>query len=69
MMQPKRVLLWNVPMYDFYWTMTAAQIDIIVSDKPISYIKSDKKKFAKPSARKINEAIEKYKQRKNGITR
>jgi len=63
MMQPKRVLLWNVPMYDYYWTLTSAQLDLIVSDKPVSYIKPEKKKFAKPSADKINEAIERYKQR------
>jgi len=64
-MQPKRVLCWTVPMYDFYWTLTNAQLDLIVSDKPVSYMKPEKEKFGKPSANKINDAIEKYKQRNN----
>ncbi|MGJ7024913.1 hypothetical protein [Petrimonas sulfuriphila] len=65
MMQPKTILFWTVPMYHYSWTLTNAQLDLIVNDKPVSYIKPDKKKFGAPSADKINSAIEKFKQRNN----
>ena len=50
-------------MYHYYWTMTNAQLELIVSDKPVSYIKPEKKKFGKPSADRINRSIENYKKR------
>lgn len=65
MMQPKTVLFYKIPMYNYYWTMTNAQLELIISDKPVSYIKPEKKKFGKPSADRINRSIENYKKRNN----
>lgn len=62
-MQPKRILFWTIPMYHYNCTMTNAQLDLIISDKPVSYLKPEKKKFGKPSASAIEKAIEKFKER------
>jgi len=43
--------------------MTNAQLELIISDKPVSYIKPEKKKFSKPSAERISRSIENYKKR------
>jgi hypothetical protein len=43
--------------------MTNAQLDLIISDKPVSYLKPEKKKFGKPSASAIERSIEKFKER------
>jgi len=62
-MQPKSILFYKIPMYHYSWTMTNAQLELIISDKPVSYIKPEKKKFSKPSAEIINRSIENYKKR------
>lgn len=63
MMRPKSFLWFKVPMYHYNCTMTNAQLELIAADKPVSFIKSKKKKFSKPSASKVQEAIDKFKQR------
>lgn len=63
MMQPKTILFYKIPMYHYSWTMTNAQLELIISDKPVSYIKPEKKKFSKPSAERISRSIENYKKR------
>ena len=63
LMQPKRILFWTIPMYHYNCTMTNAQLDLIISDKPVSYLKPEKKKFGKPSAGAVEKAIEKFKER------
>lgn len=64
-MKPKTILFWTIPMYHYNCTMTNAQLDLIVSDKPVSYLKPEKKKFGKPSSSAVEKAIEKYKERNN----
>lgn len=65
MMQPKSFFfgLVTIPMYHYNCTMTNAQLDLIVSDRPVSYIKPEKKKFGKPSEKSIRDSIEKFKER------
>ena len=65
MMEPKTFLFWTIPMYHYNCTMTNAQLDLIVSDKPVSYMKKEKKKFGKPSASLIERSIEKFNERNN----
>ena len=64
-MKPHVVLFWKVPMYHYNWTYTKAQIELIISDRPVSYTKSDNKGFKKPSANKVLDAVEKYNKRHN----
>jgi len=63
MMKPKTILFWTIPMYYYNCVLTNAQLDLIVSDKPVSYMKPEKKKFKKPSLSKIERTIEKFKER------
>ncbi len=67
MMETKTFLLGliNIPMYHYNWTLTNAQIELIVSDKPISYIKPEKKKFSKPSEKSIQDTIQRFKERQS----
>ena len=59
-------------MYEWYWGHTAAQIQLIDVDHPITlYKKSDPNsglkpgdKGYKPSAKKLEEAVERWKKRK-----
>ena len=62
----------RVPMYEWYWGHTAAQIQLIDIDQPITlYKKSDPNsglkpgdKGWKPNAKKLEEAVERWKKRK-----
>lgn len=66
--------LYRIPMYEYYWGHTAAQIELIDIDAPlICYEKHDKShsgglkpgdKGYKPNAEKLNKAVEKWKKRK-----
>lgn len=59
-------------MYEWYWGHTAAQIQLIDVDQPITlYKKSDPNsglkpgdKGYKPNAKKLEEAVERWKKRK-----
>ena len=62
----------RVQMYEWYWGHTAAQIQLIDIDQPITlYKKSDPNsglkpgdKGWKPNAKKLEEAVERWKKRK-----
>ena len=62
----------RVQMYEWYWGHTAAQIQLIDIDQPITlYKKSDPNsglkpgdKGWKPNAKKLEEAVERWKTRK-----
>lgn len=62
----------RVQMYEWYWGHTAAQIQLIDVDQPITlYKKSDPNsglkpgdKGYKPNAKKLEEAVERWKKRK-----
>lgn len=64
--------LFRVPMYEYYWGHTAAQIELIDIDAPmVCYKKHDpnegKKpgdKGYKPDAKKLEASVEKWKRRK-----
>ena len=60
---------WRVPMYEYYWGHTIAQIQLIDIDQPITVFERSKdnkpgKPGYKPNARKLREATEKWKKRK-----
>ncbi len=69
-MTPRYIFgLWRVPMYEYYWGHTRAQIALIVADQPITVFKKHDqpkpgKPGHKPDARKLREATEKWKRRK-----
>lgn len=67
MMQPKSFFFGMIiiPMYYYSCVMTNAQLDLIVSDKPVSYTKPEKKKFGKPSKKQIDETIRKFNERQS----
>ena len=62
----------RVPMYEYYWGHTAAQIQLIDIDQPITlYKKSDPNeglkpgdKGWKPNAKKLKKTVEDWKKRK-----
>lgn len=65
---------YRVPMYEYYWGHTAAQIELIDADVPIiCYKKPDEKtngglkpgdKGYKPNPQKLAESVKKWKERK-----
>lgn len=61
--------VWRVPMYEYYWGHTKAQIELIDIDQPITVFEKSKdvkpgQPGYKPNARKLREATEKWKKRK-----
>ncbi len=62
----------RVQMYEYYWGHTAAQIELIDIDQPLTvYAKHDSKsglkpgdKGWKPDAKKLEESVRKWKKRK-----
>jgi len=62
----------RVPMYEWYWGHTAAQIQLIDIDQPLTvYKRHDSNsglkpgdKGYKPNAKKLEEAVERWKKRK-----
>lgn len=69
--------LWRVQMYEYYWGHTAAQIDLIDFDQPITvYKKHDENengsghglkpgdKGYKPNKKKLDAAVERWQKRK-----
>lgn len=62
----------RVPMYEWYWGHTAAQIQLIDIDQPITvYKRHDSNdglkpgdKGYKPNAKKLEETVERWKKRK-----
>ena len=63
--------LYRIPMYEYYWGHTAAQIELIDADAPmICYKKHDDKssrpgeKGYKPNAKKLDDTVAKWKKRK-----
>ena len=64
--------LWRVPMYEWYWGHTAAQIELIDIDQPLSlYKRHDPNeglkpgdKGYKPDAKKLEATVERWKKRK-----
>lgn len=66
--------LYRIPMYEWYWGHTTAQIELIDADAPIiCYKRRDKSrdgglkpgdKGYKPDARKLEETVKKWEQRK-----
>ena len=64
--------LYRIPMYEYYWGHTTAQIELIDIDAPIlCYAKRDKNdglkpgdKGYKPDARKLDKTVEQWKKRK-----
>lgn len=64
--------LHRVPMYEYYWGHTAAQIELIDIDQPITvYKRHDSKsglkpgdKGYRPDPKKLDAAVQKWKKRK-----
>ena len=65
--------LYRIPMYEYYWGHTAAQIYLIDADAPIiCYKRSDDKtgglkpgdKGYRPNAKKLEETVRKWQKRK-----
>jgi len=64
--------LYRIPMYEWYWGHTAAQIDLIDIDAPIvCYEKHDNNKGLRPgdkgyvpNPKKLDAAVKKWEQRK-----
>lgn len=61
--------VWRVPMYEYYWGHTIAQIELIDADQPITVFEKSKsvkpgQPGYKPNERKLREATEKWKRRK-----
>lgn len=62
----------RVPMYEYYWGHTVAQIDLIDIDQPITvYAKNDSRgglkpgdKGYKPDPKKLDAAVQRWKKRK-----
>lgn len=61
----------RVPMYEYYWGHTAAQIELIDIDQPLTVIKHDNtgkpkpgEKGYVPDARKLDECVQRWKKRK-----
>ena len=59
-------------MYEYYWGHTAAQIELIEADRPITLYRNHNSSGGlkpgdpgyKPDAKKLNAAVEKWKKRK-----
>lgn len=43
-MQGRRILFWYVPMYDYWWGLTAAQVDLLSIDAPMVAYKHEQKR-------------------------
>lgn len=64
--------IWRVPMYEYYWGHTAAQIELIDIDQPITVYKMRDQneglkpgdKGWKPNKKKLNAAVERWQKRK-----
>lgn len=65
--------LYRIPMYEYYWGHTAAQIDLIDADSPtIVYKRQDKRqsglkpgdKGYRPDPAKLDAAVKRWKERK-----
>jgi hypothetical protein len=63
---------WRVPMYEYYWGCTAAQIQLMMADCPLTlYKRHDPNEGKKPGdpgwvsdPKKLDAAVEKWKKRK-----
>lgn len=63
---------WRVPMYEYYWGHTAAQIQLIDYDQPLTlYRRHDPNEGKKPgdpgwkpNKKKLEDTVEKWKKRK-----
>lgn len=53
-----------IPRYAFDWVMTLAQIELMMSDRPLTFYKREKKKdkdgFTEPSREALEDAMNKY---------
>lgn len=64
--------LWRVEMYEYYWGMSSAKIELLVADRPLTLYKrhdpNEGKKPGdpgwKPNKKKLEASVEKWKKRK-----
>ena len=64
--------LWRVPMYEWYWGHTIAQIELIDIDQPLTVYKNQDRngglktgdKGYKPDKNKLDAAVKKWQKRK-----
>lgn len=61
----------RVPMWEYYWGHTKAQIELMTIDVPLTLFKKDKsgkpkpgEKGYKPNPKKLQEAVERWKKKK-----
>ena len=54
----------NIPMYVYYWVMTAAQIELMAMDTPVVSYNHKKDKESEPTKAEMDKLTERWMQRK-----